>query len=86
MILSPRWLAATDWIPDSGRPLLAIHPEGDSLDDVSIPDDALLAFGSERQGLSPDLLAVSDQRIAIPMRRGISSLNLATSVAVILYA
>jgi TrmH family RNA methyltransferase len=79
-------VAATDLPLDSGRPLLAIHPEGEPLTETAIPDDALLAFGSERHGLSPELLARSDARLAIPMRSGVSSLNLATSVAVTLYA
>jgi TrmH family RNA methyltransferase len=50
-----------------------------------IADGALLAFGSERRGLSEALLAAADRRLAIPMRAGVSSLNLASAVAVILY-
>lgn len=67
-------------------PLLAIHPEGQLLEPGSIPDDAVLAFGSERRGLSDGLLAKADARIRIPMELGVSSLNLATSTAVVLYA
>ena len=51
-----------------------------------MPAGAVLAFGSERQGLSDALLARADLRVAIPMQAGISSLNLATAVAVMLYA
>ena len=47
---------------------------------------AVLAFGTERHGLSDELLERADARIAIPMRAGVSSLNLATSVAVTLFA
>ena len=65
-----------------GRPLVAIDPEGDA---VGVPDDAVLAFGSERHGLSDALLARADLRVRIPMRAGVSSLNLATSVAAVLY-
>ena len=71
--------------PPSARPLLAIDPAGEPLRPGTIPDGALLAFGSERQGLSEALLAAADRRIAIPMRAGVSSLNLASAVAVILY-
>ena len=46
----------------------------------------MLAFGTERHGLSDELLERADARIAIPMRAGVSSLNLATSVAVALFA
>ena len=46
----------------------------------------MLAFGTERNGLSEELLARADERISIPMRAGVSSLNLATSVAAVLFA
>ena len=47
---------------------------------------AVLAFGTERHGASPALLARAERRLSIPMTPGVSSLNLATSVAVTLYA
>jgi TrmH family RNA methyltransferase len=68
-----------------GRPLLALDPDGDVIDPATIPPRAVLAFGTERHGLSDDLLAEADGRIALPMRDGVSSLNLATSVAAVLY-
>ena len=67
-----------------GRPLVALDPEGDEL--AAIPDDAILAFGTERAGLSDALLAQADARVALPMRPGVSSLNLATAVSAVLYA
>ena len=68
------------------RPLLALDPDGAPLDPTALPDRAILAFGTERHGLSPALLARAEERIAIPMRPGVSSLNLATSVAAVLFA
>jgi len=67
------------------RPLVALDPDGDDLAKRSIPADAVLAFGSERAGLSPVLLEQATKRIRIPMEPGVSSLNLATSVAIVLY-
>lgn len=67
------------------RPLVALDPEGAPLGVEPLPAGAVLAFGTERHGLSPELLARADRRIAIPMRAGVSSLNLATAVAVVLY-
>ncbi len=69
----------------AGRSLVAVDPEGETLDRAAIPDGAILAFGTEREGLSPELLAAAHARIAIPMEPGVSSLNLATAVAVVLY-
>lgn len=68
------------------RPLLALDPEGDAFDPARLPDRAVLAFGTERDGLSDALLARADARLSLPMRAGVSSLNLATSVAATLYA
>lgn len=72
--------------PCDQRPLLAIHPDGECLRPGMLPAGAILAFGSERRGLSPAMLAAADRQIAIPMRPGVSSLNLASAVAIILYA
>jgi TrmH family RNA methyltransferase len=46
----------------------------------------VLAFGTEREGLSDALKARADAVVALPMRPGVSSLNLATSVSAALYA
>jgi TrmH family RNA methyltransferase len=68
------------------RPLLALDPSGEPLRPSELPARAVLAFGTERYGLSDELLARADARISIPMRAGVSSLNLATSVAAVLFA
>ena len=68
------------------RRLLAVDPEGDPLDPAELDPGAVLAFGTERYGLSAELRARAEARISIPMRPGVSSLNLATSVAAVLFA
>jgi TrmH family RNA methyltransferase len=72
--------------PVASRPLLALDPSGEPLRASELPARAVLAFGTERYGLSDELLARADARISIPMRAGVSSLNLATSVAAVLFA
>jgi len=68
------------------RPLLALDPDGLPLDPGELDPRAVLAFGSERHGLSDALLELAAERVSIPMRAGVSSLNLATSVAAVLFA
>ena len=68
------------------RPVVGLPPGGEPIDPGQLPVDAVLAFGSERTGLSPELLERCDARVALPMRAGVSSLNLATSVAAVLFA
>jgi TrmH family RNA methyltransferase len=79
-------VAKVDSLPPSDRPLLAIDPEGEELAPERLPDRAVLAFGTERHGLSSEVFERADTRISIPMREGVSSLNLATSVAIVLFA
>jgi TrmH family RNA methyltransferase len=67
------------------RPLVAMDPAGEPLGAAALPPRAVLAFGTERDGLSDDLLARADARLALPMAAGVSSLNLATAVAATLY-
>lgn len=66
-------------------PLYALDPEGDDIRGLVLPDDALVAFGSERHGLSDELRERADHLVALPMRARVSSYNLATSVAMTLY-
>lgn len=66
-------------------PLFALDPEGADIRGTELPDDALIAFGSERHGLSGELRKRADHLVALPMRPQVSSYNLATSVAMTLY-
>jgi RNA methyltransferase, TrmH family len=78
-------VAAVESLPASDRPLLAVDPEGEELAPGLVPPRAVLAFGTERHGLSGEVVERAEARVAIPMREGVSSLNLATSVAIVLF-
>ena len=84
--ISPcRWRAVEE-LPASDRPLVAIDPDGETSDPRALSPRSILAFGTERYGLSEALLERADERLAIPMREGVSSLNLATAVAAVLFS
>ena len=68
------------------RPLVALDPDGEPFDPSALSARAVLVFGTERDGLSDALLDRADIRLRIPMRAGVSSLNLATSVSAVLFA
>ena len=63
-------------LPASDRPLLAIDPEGEELAPGVVRRAAILAFGTERHGLSSEVFERAEARVSIPMREGVSSLNL----------
>jgi TrmH family RNA methyltransferase len=76
-------VAHLEALPKTDRPLVALDPAGEPLG--TLPERPIVAFGTERSGLSEKILKRADRRLAIPMRPGVSSLNLATAVAVVLY-
>lgn len=79
-------VAQVESLPARDRPLVAIDPAGDAMGEGELDPRSILAFGTERYGLSDALLERADARLAIPMREGVSSLNLATSVAALLFS
>lgn len=79
-------VGAVEALPANDRLLLALDPEGEELRPGRLPARAILAFGTERHGLSGELLDRAEARVALPMREGVSSLNLATSVAAVLFS
>ncbi|MFE9251966.1 TrmH family RNA methyltransferase [Streptomyces sp. NPDC007088] len=70
-------------LPDG--PLYALDPEGEDIRGLVLPDDALLAFGSERHGISAAVRERADRLVSLPMRPQVSSYNLATSVGMALF-
>uniref|UniRef100_UPI0031D5FCA1 TrmH family RNA methyltransferase n=1 Tax=Saccharothrix mutabilis TaxID=33921 RepID=UPI0031D5FCA1 len=65
--------------------VIAFDADGEDLKHARIPDDAVLAFGSERHGLSDAVRERADRVVSLPMRPKVSSYNLTTSVAMALY-
>lgn len=78
-------IANSHELDDVSKKLIAIDPDGEDLQIGEIPNEAVLAFGTEREGLSDDLLARAQRRFRVPMRSGVSSLNLAVTVGIVLY-
>jgi RNA methyltransferase, TrmH family len=56
-----------------------------SLDDAELGLPTAWLFGNEAWGLPPDVAALADERVAIPIHGRAESLNLATAAAVCLY-
>jgi TrmH family RNA methyltransferase len=64
-------------------PVVVLDADGDPK--AALPSDAVLVVGSERAGVGKELRSRADLVLALPMRTGVSSLNLATAVAAALY-
>ena len=70
----------------SDRKIFAFDADGEDVFATEIPDNVILAFGTERSGLSKKIKENSEKIVSIPMQEGVSSLNLATAVAIGVYA
>jgi tRNA (guanosine-2'-O-)-methyltransferase len=68
------WVVAAEQTTASARPeqLVPIFP-------------ATLVLGSERSGVSPQIVGLADAAVAIPMLGMANSLNVATAAAILLY-
>jgi tRNA G18 (ribose-2'-O)-methylase SpoU len=66
---------------------IAAHPHTDKkiLSQADFTKDCCIVFGSEGQGISPEVLAACDMAVAIPMPPEVDSLNVGAAAAVFLY-
>jgi 23S rRNA (guanosine2251-2'-O)-methyltransferase len=56
-----------------------------SLETLEIPHKSIFVLGNESEGVSSDVLALCKNSVAIPMNRGIESLNVAVTAALIAF-
>src|ERR1043166_3088617 len=66
---------------------IAAHPHTDRRDlaEADLRGDCCIVLGSEGYGISPAVLEVCDEAVAIPMRAGVDSLNVGSAAAVFFY-
>jgi tRNA G18 (ribose-2'-O)-methylase SpoU len=67
--------------------LIAAHPHADrrALAQADFRGDCCVVLGSEGQGISPAVLALCHEHVAIPMPPDVDSLNVASASSVFLY-
>ncbi len=68
-----------------GAKIYAATADGSPVEQCDLTGPTLLLLGSEGQGLPDSALEESNGRIAIPMRPGVESLNVAVTAALLLY-
>jgi tRNA G18 (ribose-2'-O)-methylase SpoU len=80
------WPRALEEVRAAGFALLALTPADGAVPiqrlDAALRDRPAVLLGAEGPGLSAAALAACDLRVAIPMRRGVDSLNVAAAAAV----
>lgn len=83
----PDWPAFAAALPSLGQPFFLAARASRRFTEAAYPQDTVLVFGRESDGLPPEILAAhADATISIPMADPeLRSLNLSTSVAVAAY-
>jgi RNA methyltransferase, TrmH family len=71
---------------DTGRPVVAVDVDGEPLGTARLTADSIFVIGGERYGLSPRLRDLAHRSVGVPMKPGVSSLNLATALSAVLFA
>jgi len=73
-------------LKEKGYRIIATSPHEDScmLDDFDISQRSALFFGTERDGLSEDVLKAADGYLKIPMHGFTESLNISSSAAIVI--
>jgi len=67
------------------RVLATVPHDGTPLPDGDLRQPAVILLGSEGGGLANELVEQANQRLSIPMRPPVQSLNVAAAAALILY-
>jgi TrmH family RNA methyltransferase len=73
------------WKTNGTRVIMA-DSHGMNYASVSINEPWALIIGSEGRGVSPELAALADETISIPMRAPVESLNAAVAASILIYA
>jgi len=74
-------------LPAGGdRPIVVLDANGEPFGAAPLDPSSVLVVGGERYGVSAAVKAAAHRSVALPMKKGVSSLNLSTAVAAFLYA
>lgn len=75
------------WADDAGYSLVAVDNVGEpmALEAATLPEKCVLVFGQESAGISPELMAVCDGSVEIPMYGSTRSMNVAAAAAIAIH-
>ena len=74
------------FLKESGLKLVSCTEKGDTkFYDADLTSPCCIILGSEKDGISNSLMDISDERLNIPMKGNVESLNVSSSASVILF-
>jgi tRNA G18 (ribose-2'-O)-methylase SpoU len=84
---TPNLIFCLNTLRAQGIRCIAAHPhvEERTVSDADFNCDCCIVFGSEGHGITPNVLALCDDAVAIPMPPTVDSLNVGSAAAIFLY-
>jgi tRNA (guanosine-2'-O-)-methyltransferase len=91
-----KWIEVKKWkttkscvehLKSEGRKIYVTHldPQARALEEIDTQQPFTIFFGNEKKGASPELIALADETVFIPMRGFVQSFNISVAAAVALY-
>jgi TrmH family RNA methyltransferase len=77
--------AAADALRERGFRILAADSAGSAVDRIDLPGRIALVVGNEGGGVSERMRELADTEVAVPIRGGAESLNVAVAAGILLY-
>ena len=83
----PHQIASLEKIKERGYKILAISPEKNAimLPDYDLKEPVALVFGTEKEGVTEEILDFADETLAIPMYGFTKSFNVSVAAAICFY-
>lgn len=83
----PHSMESLSQIKNRGYQILAVSPEKNDtlLPDYQITEPVALVFGTEKEGVTPEILDFADETLAIPMYGFTRSYNVSVAAAICVY-
>ncbi len=91
-----KWLKTHRWqstkecvseLKEQGFRIVTTHLDSTArpLDEIDFSEKTAIFFGNEKEGASPELLGLSDERVVLPMLGFVESFNISVAAALCLY-
>ena len=78
--------STANFLKESGLKLVSCTEKGDKkFYDADLTSPCCIILGSEKDGISNSLMDISDERLNIPMKGNVESLNVSSSASIILF-
>jgi len=71
-------------LKESQNPIFIADLTGNPIAETSFPTNPIIVFGNEANGISDEMKSIASKKITIPKKGGAESLNLSSSVAIVL--